>query len=129
MLPQGLRARRTPEDMEAVRACLDGIEHNVPVTVEPTAAALLLPDTVPSGGGPAGASGVARRAGSARSALRRLERLSSSTSTLIRDPDGDVERPVFFLMRGNASFPCVPGDAHPGPERVDPPGPCAWGSI
>ena len=36
----------TPEDMEAVRACLDGIDRNVPVTVEPAAAALLLPDTV-----------------------------------------------------------------------------------
>jgi hypothetical protein len=35
----------TPEDMEAVLACLDGIDRNVPVSVEP-AAALLLPHTV-----------------------------------------------------------------------------------
>jgi len=33
----------TPEDMEAVQACLDGIDRNVPVSVEPAAAALLLP--------------------------------------------------------------------------------------
>ena len=26
----------TPEDMEAVRACLDGIDRNTPVTVEPS---------------------------------------------------------------------------------------------
>jgi hypothetical protein len=36
----------TPEDMEAVRSCLEGIERNVPVTVEPAAAKLLLPNTV-----------------------------------------------------------------------------------
>jgi hypothetical protein len=36
----------TPEDMEAVRACLDGIDRNTPVTVEPAAAALLMPNTV-----------------------------------------------------------------------------------
>jgi hypothetical protein len=36
----------TPEDMEAVQACLDGIHRNVPVSVEPAAAALLLPHTV-----------------------------------------------------------------------------------
>ena len=36
----------TPEDMEAVRACLEGIDRNVPVTVEPTAAKLLMPNTV-----------------------------------------------------------------------------------
>jgi hypothetical protein len=34
----------TPE--EAVRACLDGIDRNVPVTVEPAAAKLLMPSTV-----------------------------------------------------------------------------------
>ena len=29
---------------------------------------------------------------------------------------------MLFLMRGNASFRCVPGDAYPGPRaRVDPP--------
>jgi hypothetical protein len=27
----------TPEDMEAVRACLEGIKRNVPVTDEPAA--------------------------------------------------------------------------------------------
>jgi hypothetical protein len=36
----------TPEDMEAVRACLEGIDHNVPVAVEPAAAKLLMPNTV-----------------------------------------------------------------------------------
>jgi hypothetical protein len=36
----------TPEDMEAVRTCLEGIERNVPVTVEPAAAVLLMPNTV-----------------------------------------------------------------------------------
>ena len=36
----------TPEDMEAVQACLDGIDRNVPVSVEPAAAALLMPNTV-----------------------------------------------------------------------------------
>jgi hypothetical protein len=36
----------TPEDMEAVRACLDGIDPNVPVTVEPAADKLLMPNTV-----------------------------------------------------------------------------------
>ena len=36
----------TPEDMEAVRARLEGIDRNVPVTVEPTAAKLLMPNTV-----------------------------------------------------------------------------------
>ena len=36
----------TPEDMEAVRACLEGIDRDVPVTVEPAAAKLLMPDTV-----------------------------------------------------------------------------------
>jgi hypothetical protein len=32
--------------MEAVQACLAGIDRNVPVSVEPAAAALLLPHTV-----------------------------------------------------------------------------------
>jgi hypothetical protein len=36
----------TPEDMEAVRACLEGIDKNMPVTVEPAAAVLLMPNTV-----------------------------------------------------------------------------------
>ena len=36
----------TPEDMEAVRACLEGIDRNMPVTVEPAAAVLLMPNTV-----------------------------------------------------------------------------------
>jgi hypothetical protein len=36
----------TPEDMEAVRACLEGIDRNVPVTVEPAAAVLLMPNSV-----------------------------------------------------------------------------------
>jgi hypothetical protein len=36
----------TPEDMEAARACLDGIDHNLPVTVKPAAAKLLMPNTV-----------------------------------------------------------------------------------
>jgi hypothetical protein len=52
----------TPEDMEAVQACLDGIDRNVPVCVEPTAAALLLPHTVYSVAEPAGAPRVASRA-------------------------------------------------------------------
>jgi hypothetical protein len=36
----------TPEDIEAVRACLEGIDRDVPVTVEPAAAKLLMPNTV-----------------------------------------------------------------------------------
>ncbi len=36
----------TPEDMEAVHTCLEGLNRNLPVTVEPGAAALLLPNTV-----------------------------------------------------------------------------------
>ena len=36
----------TPEDMEAVQTCLEGIERNVPVVVEPAAAKLLMPNTV-----------------------------------------------------------------------------------
>jgi hypothetical protein len=36
----------TPEDMEAVQACLEGIDRNVPVTVEPAAAVLFMPNTV-----------------------------------------------------------------------------------
>jgi hypothetical protein len=36
----------TPEDMEAVQTCLEGIDANVPVTVEPMAAKLLMPNTV-----------------------------------------------------------------------------------
>jgi hypothetical protein len=36
----------TPEDMEAVQACLEGIDRNVPVSVEPAAAVLLMPNTV-----------------------------------------------------------------------------------
>ncbi len=36
----------TPEDMEAVQACLEGIDRTVPVTVEPAAAMLLIPNTV-----------------------------------------------------------------------------------
>jgi hypothetical protein len=36
----------TPEDMEAVRACLEGINRNVAVAVEPAAAKLLIPSTV-----------------------------------------------------------------------------------
>jgi hypothetical protein len=36
----------TPEDMGAVRACLEGIDRKVPVTVEPAAAKLLMPNTV-----------------------------------------------------------------------------------
>jgi hypothetical protein len=35
-----------PEDMEAVRTCLEGMDHNVPVAVEPAAAVLLIPNTV-----------------------------------------------------------------------------------
>ena len=34
------------EDTEAVQSCLEGIERNVPVTVEPAAAVLLIPNTV-----------------------------------------------------------------------------------
>ena len=36
----------TPEDMEAVRSCLEGIDRNVPVAVERAAAKLLMPNTV-----------------------------------------------------------------------------------
>jgi hypothetical protein len=36
----------TPEDMEAVQSCLEGIDRNVPVAVEPAAAKLLMPSTV-----------------------------------------------------------------------------------
>jgi hypothetical protein len=36
----------TPEDMEGVQSCLQGIDHNLPVTVEPAAARLLMPCTV-----------------------------------------------------------------------------------
>jgi hypothetical protein len=36
----------TPEDMEALRACLEGIDRNAPVTVEHAAAKLLMPNTV-----------------------------------------------------------------------------------
>ena len=36
----------TPEDIEALRACLAGIDDNVPVGVEPSTAALLMPHTV-----------------------------------------------------------------------------------
>jgi hypothetical protein len=36
----------TPEDMEAVQICLAGIDRNVPVIVEPSAAVLLIPNTV-----------------------------------------------------------------------------------
>jgi hypothetical protein len=36
----------TPEDMEAVRACVDGIDPETPVTVEPPATVLLMPKTV-----------------------------------------------------------------------------------
>ena len=32
--------------MEAVRACLEGIDRSLPVTIEPAAAKLLMPDTV-----------------------------------------------------------------------------------
>ena len=35
-----------PEDMEAVRTCLEGMDRNVPVAVEPAAAVLLIPNTV-----------------------------------------------------------------------------------
>jgi hypothetical protein len=34
------------EGMEAVRACLDGIDRNEPVTIERTADKLLMPNTV-----------------------------------------------------------------------------------
>ena len=36
----------TPDDMEAVQSCLEGIDRNVPVAVEPAAAVLLIPNTV-----------------------------------------------------------------------------------
>jgi hypothetical protein len=36
----------TPEDVEALQACLGGIDRNVFVTVEPAAAVLLMPNTV-----------------------------------------------------------------------------------
>ena len=36
----------TPEDVKAVQACLEGIDRTVPVTVEPAAAVLLMPNTV-----------------------------------------------------------------------------------
>jgi hypothetical protein len=36
----------TPEDMEAVQACLEEIDRNVPVSVEHAAAVLLMPNTV-----------------------------------------------------------------------------------
>ena len=36
----------TPEDMEAVQSCLEGIDRNVPMAVEPAAAKLLMPDAV-----------------------------------------------------------------------------------
>jgi hypothetical protein len=36
----------TPEDMEVARACVEGINRNVPVTVEPAAAKLLMRNTV-----------------------------------------------------------------------------------
>ena len=36
----------TPEDMEAVQSCLEGIDRNVPVAVEGAAAKLLMPNTV-----------------------------------------------------------------------------------
>ena len=36
----------TREDMKAVRACLEGIDRNVPVAVEAAAAKLLMPNTV-----------------------------------------------------------------------------------
>jgi hypothetical protein len=36
----------TPEDMEAVQSCLEGIDRNVPMAVEPAAAKLLMPNTV-----------------------------------------------------------------------------------
>ena len=35
----------TPEDMEAVQSCLEGIDRNVPVAVERAAAKLLMPNT------------------------------------------------------------------------------------
>jgi hypothetical protein len=35
-----------PEDMEAVRGCLDGIDRNMSVSVEPAAGELLMPNTV-----------------------------------------------------------------------------------
>ena len=36
----------TPKDMEAVQACLEGIDRNVSVAVKPAAAVLLMPNTV-----------------------------------------------------------------------------------
>ena len=36
----------TPEDMEAVQSCLEGIDRNVPMAVEPAAAKLLMPNTL-----------------------------------------------------------------------------------
>jgi hypothetical protein len=36
----------TPQDMEAVQSCLEGIDRNVPVAVERAAAKLLMPNTV-----------------------------------------------------------------------------------
>ena len=36
----------TPEDMEAIRACFEGIDHNIPVVAGPAAAKLLMPNTV-----------------------------------------------------------------------------------
>jgi hypothetical protein len=35
-----------PEDMEAVQSCLEGIDRNLPVTVEPAAARLLMSNSV-----------------------------------------------------------------------------------
>ena len=36
----------TPEDIGAVQSCLEGIDRNVPVAIEPAAAKLLMPNTV-----------------------------------------------------------------------------------
>jgi hypothetical protein len=36
----------TPEDMEAVQICLEGIDRDLPVKVEPAAAVLLMPSSV-----------------------------------------------------------------------------------
>jgi hypothetical protein len=55
----------TPEDREAVRACLEGIDRNVPATVEPAAAKLLMPNTVRTVGGHPCPPAVARRTASA----------------------------------------------------------------
>ena len=38
----------TPEDIEALRACLDGVDRSTPVIVEPAATVLLMPHTVRS---------------------------------------------------------------------------------